>query len=163
MNIFVLDTNPVLAAQYQCDKHVVKMTLESTQLLCGPIPYAEYKPTHWNHPVAKWTRTSKENYEWLLEHAGELSSEYTFRYGRRHKCDEIIKNCARRYNILRLPSIGLTNFVQAMPDEYKNTNGVEAYRAYYCGEKAYFAKWTRRKIPEWYNDNGQVKKYSYNS
>ena len=34
MNIFYLDTDPVLAAQMQCDKHVVKMILESAQMLC---------------------------------------------------------------------------------------------------------------------------------
>ena len=33
MNIFYLDSDPIIAAQMQCDKHVVKMILESTQLL----------------------------------------------------------------------------------------------------------------------------------
>ncbi len=37
MNIFVLDLNPALAAQYQADKHIVKMVLESAQLLCSPF------------------------------------------------------------------------------------------------------------------------------
>jgi hypothetical protein len=34
MNIFVLDKSPVIAAQMQCDKHVVKMIVESAQMLC---------------------------------------------------------------------------------------------------------------------------------
>ena len=33
MNIFVLDRDPIQAAKYMCDKHVVKMILESCQLL----------------------------------------------------------------------------------------------------------------------------------
>ena len=33
MNIFVLDNDPVIAAQTQCDKHVVKMIVESAQML----------------------------------------------------------------------------------------------------------------------------------
>ena len=33
MNIFVLDSSPLLAAQQQCDKHVVKMIVESAQML----------------------------------------------------------------------------------------------------------------------------------
>ena len=33
MNIFVLNKDPVLAAQEQCDKHVVKMIVESAQML----------------------------------------------------------------------------------------------------------------------------------
>ena len=33
MNVFVLDDDPVVAAQLQCDKHVVKMIVESAQML----------------------------------------------------------------------------------------------------------------------------------
>ena len=33
MNIFILDTDPIKAAEYHCDKHVVKMILESVQML----------------------------------------------------------------------------------------------------------------------------------
>ena len=33
MNIFILDKNPKKAAEYHCDKHVVKMIVESVQLL----------------------------------------------------------------------------------------------------------------------------------
>lgn len=33
MNIFILDKNPRIAAEYHCDKHVVKMILESAQML----------------------------------------------------------------------------------------------------------------------------------
>ena len=33
MNIFILDNNPKIAAEYHCDKHVVKMILESAQML----------------------------------------------------------------------------------------------------------------------------------
>ena len=52
MNIFYLDSSPVLAAQMQCDKHVVKMVLESTQMLttaCGLHGYIfwKYRPTPW--------------------------------------------------------------------------------------------------------------------
>ena len=34
MNIFYLDSDPVKAAQIQYNKHVVKMILESAQMLC---------------------------------------------------------------------------------------------------------------------------------
>lgn len=33
MNIFILDTDPKKSAEYHCDKHVVKMILESVQML----------------------------------------------------------------------------------------------------------------------------------
>ena len=35
MNIFVLDESPVTSAQMQCDKHIVKMPLETAQMLCS--------------------------------------------------------------------------------------------------------------------------------
>ena len=40
MNIFVLDLDPKKAAKFHCDKHVVKMILESGQMLCT---------AHWTH------------------------------------------------------------------------------------------------------------------
>ena len=35
MNIFYLDRDPVVAAQMMVDKHVIKMILESAQMLCS--------------------------------------------------------------------------------------------------------------------------------
>jgi hypothetical protein len=70
MNIFCLDTDPVVAAQYHCDKHNVKMILEATQLLCTTFWMqdieAPYRKTHFNHPSAIWARTSKKNFDWLF-------------------------------------------------------------------------------------------------
>ena len=69
MNIFYLDRNPILAADKQCDRHVVKMILETAQLLStahyeldGESP--AYKPTHKNHPSAVWVRKSLDHYLW---------------------------------------------------------------------------------------------------
>lgn len=44
MNIFVLDPSPVLAAQLQCDKHVVKMIVESAQMLSTAHRMLDGKP-----------------------------------------------------------------------------------------------------------------------
>ena len=33
MNIFILNDDPVIAAQEQCDKHIPKMVVESAQML----------------------------------------------------------------------------------------------------------------------------------
>ena len=144
MNIFVLDTNPALAAQYQCDKHVVKMVLESAQILstiCG----GPYKPTHANHPCVLWAKSCITNYNWLLRHAKALCAEYTHRYGKKHKCEDVI-------NSIHPPrlSVGITPFVQCMPAEYQDKDPVQAYRKYYRGDKAGFAKWTKRDEPFWW-------------
>jgi len=144
MNIFVLDTDPQIAARFMCNKHVVKMILESAQMLCSAFENGEapYRRAYYNHPCTKWARESKANYEWLLAHAYELCDEYFLRYGKIHKSLDVIDWCDNHSHELNLPDIGLTTFAQAMPDEYKNDDVVQAYRDYYNGEKAYFAKWT---------------------
>ena len=152
MNIFVTDENPVIAAQNLCDKHVVKMILESAQMLCAAFENGEapYRRSHFNHPCTKWTRASQPNYKWLLTHAYAMCAEYSHRYHKTHKSAEVITWCENNYHKLNLPDIGLTLFAQAMPDQYKNKNTTQAYRDYYNGEKASFAKWKSQIIPEWF-------------
>ena len=136
MNIFVLSRSPRKAAEFHCDKHVVKMILETAQLLysahwvCGtPLPTSAYKKTHANHPCAIWARTSIDNYRWLCALGTWLCIEYTFRYGKTHKTAAHLHWL--RCNEPCLPEVGLTRFAQAMPDIYKDEDPVVAYRAFY--------------------------------
>tara|TARA_R110002051_G_scaffold256013_1_gene315070 strand:+ start:4107 stop:4574 length:468 start_codon:yes stop_codon:yes gene_type:complete len=152
MNIFVVDDDPKVSAQQLCDKHVVKMILESAQMLCSAYDNgtAPYKRAYYNHPCTIWARESRKNYEWLLDHAYSMSQEYTKRYGKVHKSIRVIEWCGENYHKLNLPKIGLTKFAQAMPEQYKNKCAVTAYRSYYNGEKAGFATWKKRKTPNWF-------------
>ena len=153
MNIFYLDEDPKLCAQYHCDKHVCKMIIEGVQLLStahwmtgGEAPY---KKTHVNHPSNKWVRESLSNYVWLCDMTMELCKEYTHRYGKRHKTQQHLEWC-----MVNLPNIednGFTEIPQAMPDECKRENPIDGYRNYYNVEKAYMCKWKNREIPEWFN------------
>jgi hypothetical protein len=95
MNIFVTDECPIKSAQNLDDKRVIKMILESAQMLsvamhvwCAPNP--PYKMTHKNHPCTVWARTTQANYQWLLDHFKALLSEYTSRYGKKHKCQQYV-------------------------------------------------------------------------
>jgi hypothetical protein len=155
MNIFVLDTNPTTAAKMQCDVHVVKMVLESAQLLCSPFEpgTAPCKRTHYNHPCAKWARENEKNYFWLLNHAWALAAEYERRYKKVHKSLRVIDWCDEFSDTLNLPQKeNRSPFVQAMPDIYKNPDAVVAYRAYYIGAKSKIARWNKgRPKPDWYN------------
>jgi hypothetical protein len=155
MNVFILDTDPVVAAQQQCNKHVVKMILESAQLLVTAFPpgTTPYKHTHFNHPCGKWMRSSVHNFKWLLVHGVALCEEYTKRYGKTHKTESVI------YDMLDanpdLPDIGLTPFVRAIKEPWKtqtmHMSITEAYRQYYIGDKARFARWAPRAVaPEWW-------------
>ena len=177
MNIFALHTDPVIAAQMHCDKHVVKMIIEYAQLmstahrvldgtmyldktknnrnikrwrLVDTISESEvYKASHINHPSGIWTRKTKANYEYLYTMFVALCEEYTIRYGRKHLTQEKLEHilCTAPVNI---PDGELTELPQAMPDDAKLPNVIEAYRNYYRVYKKDFAKWTKRQTPEWF-------------
>lgn len=153
MNIFVLSQDPIKAAQMQCDKHVVKMVLETAQLLCSPFPKGEapYKRSHYNHPSAQWARESLQNYEWLITHGLALCAEYQFRYGKVHKSKAVILWCQKHFRKLKLPSQGRTPFAQVVKENCLSSNPVTAYRRYYLQEKRKIAKWTGRKPPFWWD------------
>ena len=155
MNIFFLDEDPTMSAQYHVDKHVVKMILETAQLLCGVHHMTDqvtdqvpYKLSHKNHPCAIWSRESLSNYLYLCDLGLELCKEYTYRYGKRHKSQDVIEWC-----VTNKPNICDKEFTEparAMPNEYKVDSVVESYRNYYIGEKSKIAVWKNRDIPEWF-------------
>ena len=151
MNIFVLDLCPVKAAQYQCDRHVVKMVLETAQLLCTAFDDAPYKKTHVNHPCAVWTRAARGNYEWLVSHGIALANEYKQRYGKTHRSLDTILWCNDNVHKVNTFTQAInTPFAQAMPDQYKDANPVLAYRRYYVTDKARIARWKHGNIPDWF-------------
>lgn len=152
MNIFAIDEDPRVAAMHLHDRHVVKMILESCQLLStiqrlnGNTDPCLYKITHQHHPCIKWLLESSENYQWLYQHFIALCIEYTYRYFRTHRCVGLID--ALKEPPDSLPVTARTNFKQAMPDEYKTEDSVEAYRKYYLGRKVQNNFWTNRKIDD---------------
>jgi hypothetical protein len=157
MNIFVLDKNPKQCAIYHNNRHCIKQLLETAQLLCGVHWMTEggqyeipYKLSHKNHPCAIWARECYENYIWLCDLGLELCVEYTYRYGKRHKSQDIIEWC-----LLNRPNISekgdITPFALAMPDECKVGTAIDSYRKYYQVEKRNLANWKNREVPEWYN------------
>lgn len=158
MNIFYVNEDPEKAAQDLPNKLIVKMPLETAQLLSTAInelsghQASKYKTTHKNHPSAIWARTSVLNFDWLFRHGIALCDEYTFRYGKTHKCKEVILDCQDKFLNLTLNlKKDLTEMPKCMPDKYKEIkNPVEAYRAYMIGEKQHYAKWTKREMPKWW-------------
>ena len=153
MNIFYLHEDPRKAAEYQYNKHVVKMILESAQMLCtahhhyGNGDNVPYKKAHYNHPSTIWVRDNCENYAWLYRHMLALGEEYTKRYGKTHlsitKCKEPLSKTPQD-----MPWLGFTQPPQAMPDEYKDECSLQAYWNYYIGAKRIIANWKTEEIYE---------------
>ena len=159
MNIFYFDECPVVSAEAQPDKMLVKMPLETAQMLCTAHrvldgdDYADsvglYKEAYKNHPCTVWTRQSSGNYRWLYTHFLALGMEYTYRYGKTHASISKLKNVLEPHPINI--SIGdMTPLAQAMPDEYKDDDPIVAYRNYVIHEKHY-AQWNKnREQPTWW-------------
>ena len=153
MNIFVLDHDISNCARFHCDLHVSKMILESVQMLCTALNTrgftTPYRSTHVKHPCVLWVGESYDNFRWLSQLARALNEEYRFRYqrDRTHASIAVLDEISD----FRFESAGLTEFAQAMPEQYKlPSRPVEAYRAFYLAEKAAFARWTRRPAPPWW-------------
>lgn len=182
MNIFFLDKDPVNAARYHCDKHVIKMITETCQIISTairihynkssysgmpidlyhfPQPYSYlYKPTHIHHPSIRWAEKKWDNMVWLITLGRNLLKEYDRRYGK--DLDSFIR--ARQILNGYLKNVEYNNKTKitspplVMPDDYKiridNVNDVvSAYRKYYFTEKKHLAEWAGNRKPEWYNLN----------
>ena len=157
MNIFHLHKVPKVCAEYHCDKHVVKMILETAQMLstayqrhCG-LDECLYKPAYPKHPMTIWVGDSIENYNYALMLGTELGKQYTKRYRKIHKSSNIINafNNGRLQNIEdRFPSQYFTRPPLCMPDEYKSDDYIQSYRNYYIGDKKRFARYTSVDTPE---------------
>ena len=160
MNIFYLHTDPRVAARYHNDKQVVKMILESAQMLStahreldDDVDDILYRSTHKNHPSTKWARENITNYMWLYFLFEALCDEYTHRYGKVHLTDKKLRNILQHNPKNISPDSSFIQPPQCMPDEYKiEGNSVKAYRNYYMGEKSGFAKWSKRRKPLWWKN-----------
>ena len=180
MNIFVLDNDPIESAQLQCDKHVVKMIVESAQMLSTTHRMLDgvlttelsangrkikrwylddqrnqvmYKAVHMNHPCTVWTRHSRGNYDWHYAHFIALCDEYTHRYGKVHATDKLLRS-----QLMQAPSDivdrGVTQFALAMkayPDCIHPNDPVRSYREFYQTKQDRFSMvWTSRAVPTWF-------------
>jgi hypothetical protein len=163
MNIFVTDQCPIQSARNLPDKHIVKMPLETCQMLS--IIYSDwyygigqlhkvdgtpYRTSHGafrNHPCTQWAAAEYWNLSWLISHGMALCDEYTARFHKHHACQPAIAEAitifeaAFDFNVdIYKDSLPMT-FTRAMPDDLKyNTriNTIEAYK-YYLNTKPWLA------------------------
>lgn len=159
MNLFILSRHHETNARYHADKHVVKMVVESAQLLSTvmrercDIDFG-YKSTYINHPVTRWVGASFDNFIWTWKYGCHLADEYAYRFVRYHKTGEVLDEMECFLDQVQgiLPNIGLTPFHLAVSPELKHLAPVLAYRAYYLRTKKRLFKWTKRQVPSWIVD-----------
>ena len=155
MNLFLLSRSRRRGAKRHCNRHVVKMILETTQLLWTGVHVAgvktsgirAYRKTHVWHPTAMWVRESPKNWEFTVGFGLALCAEYTRRYHKRHKCERHLRYLKKLGYCKPLESRpykkprgemkgGCTPIPLAMPDDcvvyqHGKPNPVASYRKYY--------------------------------
>lgn len=175
MNIFCLDRNPKIAAEYNCDKHVGKIFLEICQMLTYLVPdemlnfapktandEIRQKPArHYNHPVSKFVRATTGNLDWVIDHAYYLDEERIWRsYGKKktHFSKQFLDWFVDHRGFFEVPSGDLTEFSVAInvdmkcrtQPNFEELSVIDQYRLYYIYDKP-FATWKRRGVPYWHN------------
>jgi len=154
LNLFVLDEDSAIAAQLQCDKHIVKMIVESAQMLStahrildGNMKRAPsksgktmskhwvhpdkkldnvlYKAVHTGHPCTVWSMQNDSNYIWHWAHFKALCEEYTYRYGKIHASQTLLLDVLHQIP-KNMPSGKMTKQPLAMQSnpECINTNDI---------------------------------------
>ena len=169
MNIFYLSHKTTRCARWHCDKHVVKMILETAQLLYTAHWVLSKEPPDFStapqratgergylsiknkkHPSAIWARESLDHYVWLCQFGLALCDEYRFRFGtkKRHACEDHIL-WLYEFPPDALQPLGWTQPPQAMPTLYQKKDSVAAYRQYYRIGKKELLTYTKRHAPHW--------------
>lgn len=146
MNIFYTDRCPITAAQSLPDKHIVKMPVEAVQMLVSACLANGIQPKvvtkagtlhkggYHSHPCTVWAGINRANFYWTWRWGKALCAEYTKRYGKVHFAQGQLEALADLYELL--PVGALTSPAQAMPDEFKHADPVQAYRACIRGKVA---------------------------
>jgi hypothetical protein len=154
MNIFYINADPIVAAQQLADDHIRKMQIESAQM-CSTAHWesgsqAPYKRAHVNHPSTKWVRESIQHYRWLINHGLEICSEFTKRYGKHHKTQDVLEWL--RDNEPSLNNNGFTPPPQCMPEQYRDIDTITAYKTFYIEDKVKIKNLSWKKLnnkPNW--------------
>jgi len=170
MNIFAIEGDPatnsidwIKSAQSQDNYRVVKMILESCQMLCTTINIlsdahvAPYKSTHKGHPSTKWVRASSANFEALVEHTTAMIEEYQARFGKVHKCTAVLDKCLKLYDASLFPEHEPTPLPLAIPPEFRSDNIIESYRRFYASKPR--MRYPANKIPSWFKEYRGDKEY----
>lgn len=157
MQLYILDRDPRRAVTYLADVHIIKMCLETAQIIAGVIHNLHlpqvpgmlkmYNPAH---PVIKAVDTP-EKLNWVLIYNWNLQCEYLFRFGKRHACFDLSIRC---FDGVWQPQFGMS--CENLARSFKNFSSdkcdiVLAFREYYKFKKSRIKRWkySRRSEPGW--------------
>mmetsp|Transcript_59834 Transcript_59834/g.157317 ORF Transcript_59834/g.157317 Transcript_59834/m.157317 type:complete len:200 (+) Transcript_59834:86-685(+) len=181
MNIFFLSMSPEEAARWHANIHVVKMIVETAQLLCnvhhrasqegshclppytrkGRVPYRESRAGHSKLGSMIWVAESLGNYRWGVRLGLALCREYNGGRGRaegrteQHKTQRVLEWLRdHEPNFRRTRRTAVRERHLAMPDKFKGAaSAVEAYHDYYHSKSLTMPMlWPEGRTPPWWEE-----------
>lgn len=179
MNIFFLSMNPEEAARWHANIHIVKMIVETAQLLCNVhrraadkdsnccppyvakrrIPYKESRAGHRKLGSMIWVAESLGNYRWGVRLGLALCREYNRGRGRAagkkslHRTQAVLEWLRdHEPNFVRTKRTPVRRVHLAMPEKLKDApDSVEAYRDYYYSKRRTMTMvWPEGLTPQWW-------------
>ena len=157
LNIFRTDEDPVECAKVLADQHVIKMSLETAQILAtslwlnGAGEASLYKPTHKGHPCVVWAATSRTAANWTLKHGFALCAEYQARFLRVHRSIDQL-NLIKMKGFASIPDNEASEIPKCVPDDLRDLPTFEAYRKTLQRKYSSWkrpARWTGSSPPQW--------------
>jgi len=148
MNIFAVDHDPYVCAATLDDKRVVKMVMETAQLLSNALPAEDrpYRPTHLNHPCSIWVSSNQLHFDWALTLFKALSDEYTKRYGKYHQYLNDL-GLFRKFSECEVKWLPEETFTKCVPERFQHLPTFQAYK------ETLAAKWAAdKRTPTWYRE-----------
>lgn len=164
MNIFATDPCPRISAQNLDDKRVSKMVLETAQMLAAATLShgvdIGYKKTHVNHPCTVWTRSGRQQFDWMIEHGLWLNDEFMYRYGHSlpHRSTTVIDEAAKHRGLF---DEGRPLVFDFNSSGFHTSNGIHynyqlCMSHKWCYKDARRPSWTKRVRPKFY---GLINRY----
>ena len=152
MNIFASFKCPHRSAQFLDDSRVVKMVVESAQMLSTALRFSGcsaqtlYRVTHANHGCNVWVRGNRSHYLWLVDHYEALCLEYLYRFDKFHVTHLMLPPEYFRKHGNRLPEGKLRRFANharhsGLELDFTHLPVHDAYQAYL------FARWEQQVKP----------------
>ena len=152
MNVFVTEQCPYKSAEVLPDKHIVKMPLETCQMLAvvyskwyfnwgddllpkkDGSPYNTKKGAFRGHPCTVWAAEDINKTAWLIAHGVALCYEYWKRYDKIHSCSKTIQEAREVFTKQTKKDLSIhkdvKDFAFAGPDEFKYDTSIDIFTQY---------------------------------
>jgi len=165
MNIYPLEGDLITGEIDWCKSaksydnyRIISGAVQTTQLICNVFHKNGFKtlfnPYGLNHPNTLWASESYSNFCNILALCNGIFNEYTFRFGKIHKGQDIVTELTNDLEKVKFANKESTKYVSLVPDEYKSENPIIACRNYYLSKEK--IRYPKNRIPKWFEEQREL-------